>query len=639
MNSITQAQLQSSSGSSRVRGRSGWPPRAIILLLWLAVYLPGLFHPPLLDDADSVHAEAAREMVLTHDWVTLHINGVRYLEKAPLMYWGMAASFKLFGVAEWSARLPLALGTLGLLWAAYTVGRRVYGNRAGLYAAVILGTGFGLYIFTRILIPDVLVGLWLTLGFLFFLDTLHVERPSRLNCWGFAAAAALNVLTKGLIGLVFPVGAVVIFLVLTGNLRHLLRLRLFSSTVVFLGIAAPWHVLAELRNPGVPGVVHGFLWFYFVNEQFLRYLNERVPRDYDTVPLLVFWGLFVAWLLPWSVFAVPAAREALHSERIREAPAGLVARWRAFALRVKDDPQQRATLLFVIWTLLIVVFFSFSTRQEYYTIPAVPGLALLIAGWMQKEEDAPRNSRMRFWGRISSGFLLGLGVVVFAAAMYFLYFSHTPPPGYDLADLLTKNPDKYALSFGHIFDLTPEALGAFRVPLLGFGVAMLGGTAMNWWLRRRSKVAAANLALAVMMVGVLSCVHLGLVEFSPILTSKKLALELKPLLRPGDIMVINAEYEPGSTLNFYTGEPVHVMRKFGNLWYGSFWPDTPKIYEDEQSLGRLWAGPARVFLWSDEANPKVLEGKKYWEMDHYGGKYIFVNQPVDGTKRLGQGRW
>src|SRR5579863_8046887 len=97
-----------------------------IVLLWAVVNVPGLFSPPLLDDADSVHAEAAREMVLRHDWVTLHIDGIRYLEKAPLLYWGMAASFEVFGVSEWSARLPLALGVVALLLSAFRLGRRIF---------------------------------------------------------------------------------------------------------------------------------------------------------------------------------------------------------------------------------------------------------------------------------------------------------------------------------------------------------------------------------------------------------------------------------------------------------------------------------------------------------------------------------
>ena len=111
------------------------PHLLLIAILWALIYVPGLFHPALLDDADSVHAEAAREMVLRHDWVTLYVDGIRYLEKAPLMYWGVAASFTLFGVHEWSARLPLALAVLALLLEIWSLGRRAYGDRAGFYIA------------------------------------------------------------------------------------------------------------------------------------------------------------------------------------------------------------------------------------------------------------------------------------------------------------------------------------------------------------------------------------------------------------------------------------------------------------------------------------------------------------------------
>src|SRR5208337_4071366 len=273
---------------------SDWRISVLVLIgLWAVIYMAGLSRPPLLDDADTVHAEAAREMLLQHDWVTLHTNGIRYLEKAPLMYWGVAASYSIFGISEWSTRLPLMLGVLGLLLATYKLGRYVFGESGGLYAGVVLATSVGPYIFTRILIPDILIGLWLTIGYYFFLRSLEEERPSRLACWGFAATCALNVLTKGLIGLVFPAGAIGLYLLLTGNLRHLLKLRILSSTAVFLAIAVPWHVLAAVRNPS-QGTVRGFLWFYFINEHLMRFLNKRVPPGYDTVPLLIFWALLLA---------------------------------------------------------------------------------------------------------------------------------------------------------------------------------------------------------------------------------------------------------------------------------------------------------------------------------------------------------
>src|SRR6266404_9323188 len=173
---------------------SDWRISVVVLIaLWAVIYMAGLSRPALLDDADTVHAEAAREMVQRHDWVTLYVNGIRYLEKAPLMYWGVATSYELFGVHDWSTRLPLMLGILAWLLAAYALGRHAYGERGGFYSAIVLATVLGPYLFTRFLIPDTLVGLWLILGFYFFLRSLEEYPPSRLTCWGLAATCGLNV--------------------------------------------------------------------------------------------------------------------------------------------------------------------------------------------------------------------------------------------------------------------------------------------------------------------------------------------------------------------------------------------------------------------------------------------------------------
>jgi len=339
-------------------------PRSLLILfaLWLVIYFAGIFSPALLDDVDTVHAEAAREMVLRHDWVTLYANGMRYLEKAPLMYGGVATSYELFGPSEWSTRLPLILGVLALILTTSGFAARYFGERGGFYSGLVMATALGPYLFTRFLIPDVLVGLWLTLTFLFFLRTLEDDAPPRWACWGLAAVTALNVLTKGLIGLVFPVGVIAAYLILTGNVKHVLRMRVFSSTFVFLLIAVPWHVLAALRNPS-QGAVRGFLWFYFVNEHYRRYIGTRVPHDYDRVPLLLFWVLLLLWLFPWSAFFARALRE-------------VPMRWSVW--RSPMTLSQQTELLAFIWAVVILVFFSFSTRQEYYTIPAIPALALLV---------------------------------------------------------------------------------------------------------------------------------------------------------------------------------------------------------------------------------------------------------------------
>jgi 4-amino-4-deoxy-L-arabinose transferase-like glycosyltransferase len=599
----------STSDSRFSRRRSIW----IITLVWGMIYFAGMFTPALLDDVDSVHAEAAREMLFRHDWVTLYTNGIRYLEKAPIMYWTIATSYRLFGVSDWSTRLPLMLGVLGLLFATYKLGRFAYGEAGGVYSAVVLATSIGPYIFTRFLIPDLLVGLWLAIGYLFFLWSLEEDPPSRLTCWGFAITCALNVLTKGLIGLVFPAGAIGIYLLLTGNLKHLLRLRLISSTIVFFVVAAPWHVLAAIRNPS-QGAAKGFLWFYFINEHLYRFLNKRVPPGYDTVPLLIFWGLLLAWLLPWSVFLPQAMRN-------------IPVRWRK--LRGQLDRCQRSSLLFFLWALVIVGFFSFSTRQEYYTIPGLPGLALLVGGWLGRESDSTAGASDRRAGRISSAVLFVCGIFGFIAGMYLLSISHLPRPNADLADLLKKNPEDYNFSLGHVLDLTPQALGAFRGPLIGTSLGLLLGTGMNWILRRRGRPILGNAVLVVMMVGLLACVHSSFSTFSPILSSYKLAAAVRSHFRPGDVIVIDGEYHLASTVNFYTGVQVHVLHEpSGNLWYGAKFPDAPHIFETIASLTNLWNGPETVFLWTDQDEPKDLQGLPAFRLARSGGKSIFTNHKL-----------
>lgn len=586
-------------------------PLIIIFFLWLAIYFSAIFQPALLDDVDTIHAEAAREMVLRHDWVTLYTDGIRYLEKAPLMYWSVAASYEIFGVKDWSTRLPLILGVLALLLATYQLGKLVYTERGGLYSAVVLATSLGPYMFTRFEIPDVIVGLWMTLSVLFFLLSLRQERPSRWMCWGLATSCALNVLTKSLIGLVFPLAIIFLYLLITRNLRHLLRLRPLSSTLVFLAIAAPWHILAAIRNPS-QGAVKGFLWFYFINEQVNRYLGKRVPAGYDTVPLLIFWGLTLLWVAPWLAFL---------PESLKDIP------WRPREWKQELLPAQQGNLLFAIWAIVIVGFFTFSTRQEYYTIPAIPALALLIGGWLAKEAANPESEGRA--GRISSWVLFAVVAAGSAIGIALLFSSKPAAAGADLADLLRKNPQDYDFSLGHFLDLTPEALGMFRPQLIGAVLSLLVGAGMNLWLRYKHKPEYGNVMLAAMMVALLACVHSAFVTFSPILSSKPLAIAIKQHYRPGDVVVIDGQYHQASTLNFYLETRVRVLHEpSGNLWYGSKFSDAPHVFETPSSFEQLWTSPTTVFLWTDQDNPKELAGLPRYFLARSGGKSVFVNHSI-----------
>ena len=590
------------------------PALAILTLLWLAVFGPGLFHPALFDDADAAHAEAGREILVRHDWVTLHENGIRYLEKAPLPYWGMAVGFKLFGVAAWSARLFLHLSVLLLAFLLYQFGRRFLTPEAGFWAGVALLSSCGPYEFTRILIPDMTIGLWIGLSLYFFMDGWRSGKPSLMSCWGLAAAVALNVLTKGLIGIVFPCAIIFVFLVMASDLRHLFKMRLFSSSIVFLVMAAPWHILAALQNPPA-GQARGFLWFYFVNEQFLRYLGKRYPADYGTVPFWLFQGLLLLWLLPWSVF-LP---QALAKIRLRLA--------RVEGVRRSPDA---VLLLLFCWAGFILLFFSFSTRQEYYLAPALPALALLLGHWLSLESQAQIGSPIARAGRISSVVLMVVGVLIAGITGALAIMFHTPAKGVELSDLLNKNPDAYVLSLGHFLDLTGKAMSMFRGPLIGTCVAFLFGTVLNWYFRRRGKTRVANWALVAMMVLFIECVHAALSVFYPLLGSQPLAAAILREYQPGEVIVSDGEYSLTSSINFYTGVQESILNgRVNGLWYGSLFPDAPTIFLDDAQFAALWASTKRVYLVSpsDERHSYLAKLGPVFEVAHAGGKFVFTNRP------------
>ena len=325
-----------------------------------------------MDDVDAVQAQISRNMLDSGDWVSARLDGVAYLEKAPLVYWTMASSYMVFGVHDWAARIPIALAAILLCLLTAWFGTWAFGRRAGFYAGLCLATCVGLYLFTRILIPDVMLTGAIAMALWAFLRALEEDEPHP-RLWAFVMAASMGVglLLKSLIAVVFPCGAALVYLLVTRQLllkRTWKRLHPWSGAAVILLIAAPWHLLATLRNPPYfaftlhsgPGEYHGFLWFYFINEQLLRFLNMRYPRDYNTVPRLWFWLLNLVWLFPWSVY-LPAAT------RLSYKP---------------TDRAGRVRLLALCWAGFILVFFTFSTTQEYYSMPSYPAFALLLGSAM-----------------------------------------------------------------------------------------------------------------------------------------------------------------------------------------------------------------------------------------------------------------
>jgi 4-amino-4-deoxy-L-arabinose transferase-like glycosyltransferase len=649
----------------------------MLLFAWLVLQIGGLFSPGLLDDVDSIYTEIAREMLQRHDFVTPYINGVRFFDKPPLMYWMAAASMRVFGPYDWAARLPLALSVLALLFAVYALGIRLFRHvspasnpdRGGLYAALALATGIGPYLYTRFYIPDILLALWMTLGvhlFLIALDRIQTQEPQSHTprasalwpCLAFAAVMALNVLTKGLIGLIFPVGFVIFYLLMTRRFYLLPRLHLIASTVVFLAIAAPWHILAAIRTPAIPlpagqGLpAHGgWAWFYLYNEHIARFLGRRIPHDYGQVPVPLFWLLSALWVMPWATFLPGAISHAIRTLRNR-------------AKLRSDDPaasqwvgQNEAALSLLLWGALVLGFFTLSSRQEYYNLPALPALALLAAGLLARADAAIESSRRTaaldcealslcespirdntaacrsalMW----SLYLLAPAATIIAIVCgYFAMAAPRPAPGADIASLIAANPEFYNLSLGHLFDLTGAAMGLFRGPLTAVALSMLVIGFGSYFVRRRGLTLVANLMLAAAMIVTLLAAHEGLARFYPILGSKDLALAINRVQqsnpRQDDLIILDGELTSGSTLVFYTQQQVHLINGDVNgLWYGSFWPDAPHIFESEASLRQLWSGPRRIFLFTYNPAARSRDLGPYQQVHTLasaGGKTLLSNQ-------------
>jgi 4-amino-4-deoxy-L-arabinose transferase-like glycosyltransferase len=671
-----------------------WSPRslAILILAWLILQIGGLFTPGLLDDVDSVYIEIAREMMQRHDYVTPYINGIRFFDKPPLLYWMASSSMAVFGIKDWAARLPLALAVLALLLATYALGIRLFAaisptspDRAGFYAALALTTSIGPYLYTRFYIPDILLALWMTLAvhlFLIALDRIHQAEQNRvphvrrsfiaanvghrdsdplsspshqtsgapsfapfakggnvhssplLPCLAFATVMALNVLTKGLIGLVFPIAFVLLYLALTKQLHLLLKLHLLLSTSVFLLIAAPWHILATLRNPaiamptgiGLPANA-GWAWFYLYNEHIARFLSKRIPHDYGLTPVWLFWLYLALWIMPWAIFLPTAIADQIRTLRNR-----------AFA----TTREYEASLSLLLWALLVLGFFTLSNRQEYYSLPALPSLALMIGAILTQAEctasgiASPNTNRSILNWHLYA--LVPATTIVAIVCGYVALTAPHPAPGTDIASLLAMagNTQAYNLSLSHMSDLTARAMGLFRGPLAATAFGMLGIGRISYLLRRWGRTYAANLTLAAAMIVTLLAAHEGLVRFYPIIGSKDLALAVNQAEQTApnpsnldDLIVIDGELTSGSSLIFYTGKQIHLVNgRVNGLWYGSFWPDAPPIFETEESLRQLWSSPRRIFLFTPDptarAHDLTPQGAVH-TLASAGGKTILTN--------------
>ncbi len=375
---------------------------ALLLALCALLFLLGLGTLGLTDRDEGSNAEAAREMVASGDWITPTLNGVPRFAKPILIYWLISGSYLAFGVSEFTARLPSALfGTL-LVLMQYAFATRIFGPTVGFQAALMFLLNFEVLAIGRMVLTDMVLVFFTTLSiFSFFLAASPPggvgtggasagpppagnDRAKRWY-WGFYIGMALATLTKGPVGVLVPLLAVIPYLLFTRRWREVAReCRLLPGTAVFLLIAAPWYVAMIL--------LHGAGYAESARGDTLTRFTSVIGGHGGTIlfyiPIL-FLGFF-----PWSGFL----------------PAALVQ-----ALRERgEDPQRAVQFLCAVWVLGVFIFFTFtSTRLPHYIAPLFPAAALLVAASWDRFLSAQggRAGAVSLWLTLGVGCLLGLAFV------------------------------------------------------------------------------------------------------------------------------------------------------------------------------------------------------------------------------------
>ena len=685
------------------------PRRSAALLiltgLWVIIFFAALFAPPILDDADATHANAARHMAITGDLVTLQVNGIRYLEKAPLPYWLVALCFRIFGFNTFATHLPEALAILLLTLLGYRWARQAFGLRAAFYTGLALLTSAGVFLFTRVFIPEALLSLFLCTALYCFLKSLAEAAPPPVDVpyssrtaeakWAlrhtlnrpafkrkhllragraassapFTAATeddaeerfaraisslaqflypylmwvslALAVLTKGLVALVFFVGSALIYLVLTGEGSKLGRLKLLPGPILFLAIAAPWHILAGIRNTGGMNG-HGFFWFYFINEHVLRFLGRRYPRDYNKLPGYLYWTLHMVWLFPWSLF-LPL-------------PLVMAYRWwksrsgATFTSRFAQSGfQDRTTLLLSIYAALILLFFSVSTNQEYYTFPAyLPMLMLIAVGLVRAEDTFATTLTSRRWITLAHAALTLLGFTISATLAYGLWTSRHLAFVPDIGDLLAhRGVGDYTLAMSHLFDLTGPSFAALRLPAMLAALAFAFGPLIAWLLRQQRHHLASTSAIALTSSIFLIAAHIALVRFGPMLSSANLAVKIEQLkqdslIDPDSQLILYGDQTYGSSIAFYLGEqPLLVNGRTTSMIFGSTFPDAPPVFLTNSDLLKIWGNGKRKLLFvplEQASQAERLLGSHKVPLMESSGKTLYTDRPLDPPQEQPQDR-
>jgi 4-amino-4-deoxy-L-arabinose transferase-like glycosyltransferase len=392
---------------------SYWKDLLMITLILGPILFGFLNLRPFAVPDEGRYVEIPREMVTTGDYITPHLNGLKYFEKPPLMYWIQSFFIKVFDLKEWAMRLPLALLGLFGCFITYVTGRFLFNRSIGFLAATILGSSLLYIILAQLITLDMGVSFFLTGCLSSFLIAINKQDNQRRFFMYIAAAfAALSVLAKGLIGLALPGLIVLVWLTLTNNWKLLTQIYLPSSIVLFFLIATPWHVLVSFKNPE-------FFDFYFINEHFTRFLTT-VHRRYQ--PFWFFIPIIIAGFLPWTPFFL-----------------------KAFYTNFKAGKKNQNILFLLLWILIPFVFFSVSNSKLIpYILPIFPAMAIITGIYIEQciKEQKSIKFEVFLYSSICLAILLGgfygiqridinlfIKLKPYIIALYFIFgFSAVIPP-------------------------------------------------------------------------------------------------------------------------------------------------------------------------------------------------------------------
>jgi 4-amino-4-deoxy-L-arabinose transferase-like glycosyltransferase len=546
---------------------------ATLVLVCLGLYLPLFWQLPLLR-SEAMYALIPQEMLARGSWLTPTLNGVHYLDKPQMLYWLNMLSYKLLGVSSWSARVPTLAMAVGEVWLTYLIGRRLVGRKAAWLGGFILLTCIGFFVLHLQILPDHLITLFL-LAALYGLLRWREEPVFRWEALFFLALVA-GFLSKGFIGIVFP-GLIGLLYAWQVRDRRLLRL-LLSPRGICLGVILLiiWGVTTELANPG-------FLQFQVVNEQIMRFLGRRQPPDINSFTIVGFWLFLGIWLMPWTFIL----------------PEGLYRFWQA----TRPGREEPATgRLLLIWPAVILVFFSLSaSRIEYYSLPAMPALALILGWRLKRYLDSPRD-RVLPWTLTALG-LLGLSLLVLLPY---------------LQEVCVANRREF---IGMVGPISPIAWRAtFFIP-----AAALVGMVAAWLERRRLAV----VSYGVLALGIAWLTFQTMMVLSPRLSDQAAGEYVRRAASPHALVIMGPieEFEYGASLEFYARRHILMVQRHGMPRFPYPVPPASDYIITPDRLKELWQGPGQVFLLLDNATPPAPFLKGATVALNLPGKRLIVNHP------------